>query len=360
MAQPYSLVRAFALATAVLFVMACALSTRSARADSEVAAAVQFAFGAVTLVKPDGNRLSLSRGDSLYEGDTLLTGEDGRVHLRFTDGGFVSLIPQSEFRIESWRYNGELDGSERLEMRLLKGGLRTISGRIGKMSRAAYELATRAATIGIRGTEYTVLYLPDGSVSGTVAEGRIAVCNQGGCLDVPASYSFLANNPQSAPVLTDRAAELGVPPHKAKGRTADADTAATPGNKDKTGDAEDTSRADKPKSYGNSWLADKHVDELDLEADKAEKSHPNSSLTDKHADTLDFKADKKADKHKSLADAAAIINPVQSVNLIDYDMQSAAPIPPADSLSARVPEISGADDFSGSGFSNKGAKLQKK
>ena len=352
MAQPYSLYRAFALTTVVLFILACALSTRPARADSQVAATVQFSFGVVTLVKPDGNRLSLSRGESLHEGDTLLTGEDGRVHLRFTDGGFVSLIPHSEFRIESWRYNGELDGSERLEMRLLKGGLRTISGRIGKMSRAAYELATRAATIGIRGTEYTVLYLPDDSVSGTVSEGRIAVCNQGGCLDVPASYSFLANSPHSAPVLTDRAAEPSVPLHKAKPKTAEADT--TPSDdKPKTADVD----------LGKSGRKRNTADAGDtLRADKS-KPDRESSLADKNADELDFKAD-KADKQKSLADAAAIINPVQTVHLIDYDKQSTVPVysqtQPADSLSARVPDISITGDFSGSGLSMKGVKLDKK
>jgi FecR protein len=338
-AQSYSVSRTFALATGVLFILACALAARPARADSQIAATVQFSFGAVTVVKPDGNRLPLSRGDSLYEGDTLLTAEDGRVHLRFSDGGFVSLIPQSEFRIESWRYNGELDGSERLGMRLLKGGLRTISGRIGKMSRAAYELATRAATIGIRGTEYTVLYLPDDSVSGTVAEGRIAVCNQGGCLDVPASYSFLATNPQSAPVLTDRAAELGGPLPKEKPKTADTDTSPMPGTKRKTADAEEPARANKPKSDRESSPADKRADKHDVNGD--------------------FK-----DKQKDLADAAVIISPVETVNLIDYDKQATVPVysptQPIDSISARVPDISNTGDFSGSGLSVKGVKPDRK
>lgn len=319
MAQPYPELRAFAFATAVLFVLAAALSARPAVADAKLAATVQFSFGSVALVKPDGSRLSLARGDSLHEGDTLLTGEDGRVHLRFTDGGFVSLIPHSEFRIEAWRYNGELDGSERLGMRLLKGGLRTISGRIGKMSRAAYELATQAATIGIRGTEYTVLYLPDGSVSGTVAEGKIAVCNQGGCLDVPASYSFLVTNPNLQPVLTDRAAELGAPLNRPKAKAAGAGE-----TRQKTTDAGDLRRATKPGS--DSVAAGK--------------------------------------RQKSLADAGAIIGPAQPVNLIDYDMQPVEPgrsqAPPANSVSARVPDLGSPGDFSGSGPAVKGGKPDRK
>lgn len=329
-AVPHPQLRAFALATAVLFVLAWALSPRPTLADAKLAATVQFSFGAVTLVKPDGNRLSLSRGDSLHEGDTLLTGEDGRVHLRFNDGGFVSLIPHSEFRIDAWHFSGELDGNERLGMRLLKGGLRTISGRIGKMSRAAYELATRAATIGIRGTEYTVLYLPDGSVNGTVAEGQIAVCNQGGCLDVSASYSFLVTSPNSQPVLTDRAAELSVPPTRTKAKAADAGEA-----KQKTANGSDLPRGTKPEAVPESEAAGK----------------------------TQFKVD-KSDKQKSLADAAAIIGPAQPVNLIDYDMQPVEPAysqtPTADPLSARVPDLGNSADFSGSGLSVKGGKPNKK
>jgi hypothetical protein len=197
---------------AILFGLLAALSARSALADdSGAAATAQFVFGAVTVVKPDGNREPVERGAQLLEGDTLVTGDDGRIHLRFADGGFVSLIPNSEFRIDAWRFTGELDGSERLAMRLLKGGLRTVSGRIGKAAQAAYEMTTRAATIGIRGTEYTLLHRPDDTVSGSVAEGRIEVCNAGGCLDVNTGLSFLAVSTDIRPSLIEKAADLGAP-----------------------------------------------------------------------------------------------------------------------------------------------------
>jgi FecR protein len=124
----------------------------------------------------------------------------------------TSLTPNSEFRIDDYRYNGELDGSERIAMQLVKGGLRTLSGAIGKAKQSAYEMITKAATIGIRGTEYTLLYSPQGGVTGSVAHGRIAVCNGAGCVDVDLGKSFVVIDRDSKPSLTDTAADLGTPP----------------------------------------------------------------------------------------------------------------------------------------------------
>jgi hypothetical protein len=102
-------------------------------------------------------------------------------------------------------------------MTLLKGGLRTISGMIGKAVQSAYEMATSVATIGIRGTEYTVVY--GQSITGTVAEGRIAVCNSAGCLDVNPGQSYYVKDENTLPVFTDKAANLPPPAPARAGNT---------------------------------------------------------------------------------------------------------------------------------------------
>lgn len=213
-----------AVVIALLAGCGCLASAPPAMAES--AATAQFVSGTVTVTAADGSRSALRRGVRLDVGATILTGADGRVHLSFTDGGYVSLTPNSELRVDAYRYSGQPDGSERLALQLLKGGLRTVTGAIGKALQSAYEMATKVATIGIRGTEYTLLYLPRGGVTGTVASGRIEVCNSAGCLEVNAGNSFLVTDGNTRPALSATAADLGAPaPGGASNRLGDATSA---------------------------------------------------------------------------------------------------------------------------------------
>lgn len=169
------------------------------------AATVEFVWGMAYAVSISGEKRELSKGSRIDVGDTVVS-ETARVQLRFTDGGFVSLVPNSEFRVNAYSYSGKPDGSERIAMELIKGGLRTISGLIGKAIQSAYELKTAVATIGIRGTEYTVVY--GESVSGTVSAGAIAVCNAGGCLDVTHGQSYYIKDENTKPVFISKPALL--------------------------------------------------------------------------------------------------------------------------------------------------------
>ena len=49
---------------------------------------------------------ALGKGAELIAGDTVFT-HSGRAQLRFTDGAFVSLQPNSEFRIDEYRFEGK-------------------------------------------------------------------------------------------------------------------------------------------------------------------------------------------------------------------------------------------------------------
>ena len=145
------------------------------------AAQVDFAVGDVTAVGPNGQSRTLGKGAQIEQGDTVNTNA-GRAQLRFTDGAYVSLQPQTQFRIDQYRYEGKSDGNEKGFFSLLKGGLRTITGLVGRSNKRNYQVSTSVATIGIRGTEYTIQY--GQSVTGTVGEGEINVCNGAGCLSV--------------------------------------------------------------------------------------------------------------------------------------------------------------------------------
>jgi hypothetical protein len=171
------------------------------------AARVEFAIGDVQVLAPSGEARPAQKGTEVNNGETVST-KRGRAQLRFTDGAYVSLQPQSDFRIDDYRYEGRTDGSERGFFSLLKGGLRTITGVVGRTNKKNYQVGTSVATIGIRGTEYTVAYTS--SITGSVGEGEIEVCTIK-CVGFASGESFFVQDAQSLPELTLKKTDLPPP-----------------------------------------------------------------------------------------------------------------------------------------------------
>lgn len=168
------------------------------------AATVDFASGNVTAVQSDGRARSLAKGGEISSGETVDTGS-GRAQLRFSDGALVSLSPQTQFRIDEYQFNGRTDGSEKGFFSLLKGALRTITGTIGRNNRNNYKLGTTVATIGIRGTEFSVAY--GNSITVTTGGGTVEVCNTGGCLIVDSGQSAHVKDLNTKPSYSQKPAQ---------------------------------------------------------------------------------------------------------------------------------------------------------
>jgi hypothetical protein len=112
--------------------------------------------GAVSVIKAGGKRIIVSPESVLDEGDVLVTEENSTAVLAFTDGGKVALRPNTRFGIQRYRFVEALPAQDSGFFSLLAGGLRTVTGAIGKRKdREAYRMQAATATIGIRGTEYT-------------------------------------------------------------------------------------------------------------------------------------------------------------------------------------------------------------
>lgn len=173
------------------------------------AARVDFASGDVKALAPDGRSRSLDKGAEIASGETIDTG-NGRAQVRFSDGAQVSLQPQTQFRIDDYRFNGKPDGSEKGFFSLLRGGLRTITGLVGRSNRENYKVTTSVATIGIRGTEYSVSY--GNSINVTTGEGSVEVCNAAGCLILNSGETAYVPDNNTQPVMSDKKTELPPPP----------------------------------------------------------------------------------------------------------------------------------------------------
>lgn len=139
---------------------------------------VEFAVGGVNVLGQDGIARNLTKGGEINNGDTIQT-IDGRAQIRFSDGGYISLQPNTEFKVEDYAYNGKSDGSEKGFFSLVKGGLRAITGAIGHTNKQAYRVNTPVATIGIRGTEYLAQY-NNTKLLVKVGDGAVYLVNSAG------------------------------------------------------------------------------------------------------------------------------------------------------------------------------------
>ena len=179
--------------------LAVALSAAfPAVSQAQTAARIDFVSGGVTASTADGRSRPLARGADVMVGETIST-QEGRAQMRFSDGALVSLQPQTQFRVDNYVFEGRGTQQESAVMSLLRGGLRTITGLVGKTNRNGYRLQTATATVGIRGTEFNVAYDAAGSVTMFIAGGAIAVTNESGTTVVPGGQSVVVASNKSTP-----------------------------------------------------------------------------------------------------------------------------------------------------------------
>lgn len=191
------------LMTVVAIVMGC-LTMPLAQATP--AGTIILASGEVAVRGASGAPRPAVIGMSIESGDTITT-LDGRAQIKFLDGGLISLQPTSEFKITDYRFQDGAKNGNSSVFNLIKGGVRAITGLIGRREKAAYMLQTDVATIGIRGTEFQALLCassckePDGLYVHT-GEGTIFVRNAIGEIDVGKGQTAYVASPDAAPQIT--------------------------------------------------------------------------------------------------------------------------------------------------------------
>ena len=196
----------------ILGVLLLALSGAFASAEvlAQAAARILFASGNVSITAANGTTRPAQRNGDLASGDAIATGPNSWAQLRFSDGALTSLQPDTNFRIDDYRYQGRPDGSERGFFSLLKGAMRTVTGAIGHGSqRNNYRVDTPTATIGIRGTEYLASLANGLTVS--VGNGRVALLNDAGELVLGPGQTGFVRDRRTLPSVVIRKAAVSAP-----------------------------------------------------------------------------------------------------------------------------------------------------
>lgn len=119
--------------------------------------------GTLSVQRPDGSVRILSQKSEVNPGDVLTTQRDSYAQINFTDGSSMTMRPNTQLRIEQYRFVQDRPQEDNSFLRLIKGGLRTVTGLVGKRgNQDAYKIGTHTATIGIRGSSGdTIACTPD-------------------------------------------------------------------------------------------------------------------------------------------------------------------------------------------------------
>ncbi|MGJ8668418.1 MAG: FecR family protein [Oceanococcus sp.] len=166
--------------------------------------------GNVVVIRADAKYRAIV-GSKLQKGDVVKTNAFSKVSWTLQDDSKFDLRSNTKLSITDFQFERKSSGFGRLLFNLAEGGFRSLTGLVGSRNRSSYLIRTPVATMGIRGTDYTLFHLTAaaalelGKEPGTyvfVTSGSVELKNDKGTLIVKAGQSGFAPLGQVfAPVL---------------------------------------------------------------------------------------------------------------------------------------------------------------
>jgi len=127
--------------------------TFALRGAETVVGSVKTAEGAV--VRRGANTIAIHEGMHLLLNDILQTSANGHLAAILQDGTRISLGPNTELKVDQFVYE-PVEGKFGLVLRLGRGVLAYISGKIAHFSPESVSLETPVGVLGLRGTRFAV------------------------------------------------------------------------------------------------------------------------------------------------------------------------------------------------------------
>jgi len=203
-----------ALTLAWLLLAAAGLLSSFAHAAGAVGRITHLS-GLLTVKRADGTSRVLSVRSDIQEGDTLSTEQETYARIKFVDNGEVVLRPGTQLKVAAYSFDQAKPQSDNVLLNMLKGGMRAVTGLLGRRSRDSVNIATSTATIGIRGTHFGALFCqndcagvptvtgkpPENGLHLDVADGAIVVRNTAGQQVISAGEFGFVQSANTAPVV---------------------------------------------------------------------------------------------------------------------------------------------------------------
>jgi hypothetical protein len=176
--------------------------------EAQPAGTILWAIGKVERIGADGTVQRLAKGDPVFEGDTLRTAAGSQAQLVMSDEALIAVRAESSVKLSRYSYQGREDGTERAMIELLKGGLRSITGAIGRSNKDNYELKNDMHVIGIRGTDHETFVDATGTFN-RVTLGGTYLQSSGERVELaPGETGFASRQAGAAPALLERTPEF--------------------------------------------------------------------------------------------------------------------------------------------------------
>jgi len=102
-----------------------------------------------------GQKVTANNGMHIEQGDTLVTAGKTRAQVILNDETMITIGANSSFEFSKYFYDGSKKST--LSMKSSRGFFRSVTGKIGKIAPERFKVKTSSATIGIRGTDFSVL-----------------------------------------------------------------------------------------------------------------------------------------------------------------------------------------------------------
>jgi hypothetical protein len=129
----------------------------------------------------NGATRSLRQNDPVFVGERIRAAGGSEALLKTDDAGLIAIRPQAEFFAEQFVAEGKT--SDQFTLRLIKGGLRLVTGWIGRANPSRYKVHTITATIGVRGTDHEPYEMStELAESSKQEEGTYDKVNRGGTI----------------------------------------------------------------------------------------------------------------------------------------------------------------------------------
>jgi hypothetical protein len=195
------------------------LALINASALAAGAGTVTHLSGTMSVQRADGGVRILSQKSEVHPGDVLTTQRDSYAQINFTDGSSLTMRPNTQVKLEQYNFAQDRPQEDSAFLRLLKGGLRTVTGLVGKRgNQDAYKIGTNSATIGVRGSSGDTIDNSGGDCEGVTPgcerlpvgvyhathTGAYIMQNEGGSQLIGEGQFGFARDPKTPPVLLPR------------------------------------------------------------------------------------------------------------------------------------------------------------
>jgi hypothetical protein len=179
-----------------LMLIALAAPATAAAQQPDIALVYRLMLDGRAVITPAkaGVNHSAALGERLRGGDIVLTSENTRAAIRFTDdGSILRLNPSSKLQVRA-------EGDRNAITKTLNLEFGELWSKVNHKDGSQYRIQTPAGVAAVKGTEFIIRVGADGATTVITLEGVVEFFNGAGRTDVSAGRKTTVNNANQAPV----------------------------------------------------------------------------------------------------------------------------------------------------------------